>query len=50
MKEDIKRIMKGYKPKSENFWLWAFYDLVIFLRLIKFLIVDRIKRIKKENI
>lgn len=36
--EDINRIMKGYRPRSDKFYYWILYDLMTLLVLIKSII------------
>lgn len=42
--EDIVRITKGYRPRSDKFYYWILYDLVSLFNLIKLIIFKKIKR------
>ncbi len=39
--EDIVRIMRGYRPRSDKFYYWILYDLMNIFNLIKFRIFKR---------
>lgn len=41
MNENINRVIKGYKPKSDKYYYWILHDLVVLVGIIKLRIFKR---------